>query len=89
MLEATGAFSLADAAAAITREIWQACQLTVSALVRVRKGEIHTTSSGKIQRAACAAMLAHGAFTIEKAHLADDARAWLEPVLAGCASPVG
>ncbi len=89
VLEATGAFSLADAAAAITREIWQACQLTVSALVRVRKGEIHTTSSGKIQRAACAAMLADGAFTIEEAHVADDARAWLEPVLAGCASPMG
>jgi acyl-CoA synthetase (AMP-forming)/AMP-acid ligase II len=88
VLEASGPFSLAEAASTITHEIWQACQLKVSAVVRVRKGEIHITSSGKIQRAACAKMLADGAFTIEEVYVADDARAWLEPVLAGCASSV-
>ncbi|KWO66288.1 fatty acyl-AMP ligase [Burkholderia ubonensis] len=89
VLEASGPFALADSAAAITREIWQACQLTVSAVVRVRKGEIHITSSGKIQRATCASMLANGEFTIEDAYVAEDARVWIEPVLAGCASPIG
>ncbi|RQR47791.1 AMP-binding protein [Burkholderia sp. Bp9126] len=88
VLEASGPFSLADTSAAITREIWRACQLTVSAVVRVRKGEMHITSSGKIQRAACASMLANGEFTIEDAYVAEDARTWLEPVLAACAPPI-
>ncbi|KGC63696.1 AMP-binding enzyme family protein [Burkholderia pseudomallei] len=84
VLEAIGRFDLAALAPEIAREVWDACQLTLSGVIRVKKGEIHTTSSGKIQRATCAKMLADGAFTIEDAHLHDTARAWLAPVVERC-----
>ncbi|KVL01055.1 AMP-binding protein [Burkholderia ubonensis] len=86
MLEAIGRFDLAALAPEICREVWDACQLTLSGVIRVKKGEIHTTSSGKIQRATCAKMLAEGAYTIEDAYLHDAAQAWLAPVIERCAS---
>ncbi|AOJ83057.1 AMP-binding protein [Burkholderia savannae] len=85
VLEAIGRFDLATLAPEIGREVWDACQLTLSGVIRVKKGEIHTTSSGKIQRATCAKMLADGAFTIEDAHLHDAAQAWLAPLIERCA----
>ncbi|RXV64353.1 fatty acyl-AMP ligase [Burkholderia stabilis] len=84
VLEATGPFDLATLAPEIAREVWDVCQLTLSGVIRVKKGEIHTTSSGKIQRATCARMLADGAYTIEEAYLHDAAQAWLPPVLERC-----
>ncbi|AJY38774.1 putative aMP-binding enzyme [Burkholderia humptydooensis] len=84
MLEAIGRFDLAALAPEIGREAWDACQLTLSGVIRVKKGEIHTISSGKIQRATCAKMLADGAFTIEDASLHDAAQAWLAPVVERC-----
>ncbi|KVD68880.1 AMP-binding protein [Burkholderia sp. ABCPW 14] len=89
VLEAIGRFDLAALAPAIGREVWDACQLTLSGVIRVKKGEIHTTSSGKIQRSTCARMLADGTFTIEDAYLPDAARAWLAPLIERCASVCG
>ncbi|KVG16363.1 fatty acyl-AMP ligase [Burkholderia thailandensis] len=86
VLEAIGRFDLAALAPEISREVWDACQLTLSGVIRVKKGEIHTTSSGKIQRATCAKMLADGAFTIEDAYLHDAAQAWLAPLVERCGS---
>ncbi|AKM45301.1 AMP-binding protein [Burkholderia contaminans] len=86
VLEAIGRFDLAARAPEIGREVWDACQLTLSGIVRVKKGEIHTTSSGKIQRATCARMLADGTYTIEDAYLHDAAQAWLAPAIERCAS---
>ncbi|KVT60999.1 fatty acyl-AMP ligase [Burkholderia ubonensis] len=86
VLEAIGRFDLAALAPEICREVWDACQLTLSGVIRVKKGDIHTTSSGKIQRATCATMLADGAYTIEDAYLHDAAQTWLAPVIERCAS---
>ncbi|WP_175742590.1 fatty acyl-AMP ligase [Burkholderia ambifaria] len=86
VLETIGRFDLTALAPEISREVWDACQLTLSGVIRVKKGEIHTTSSGKIQRATCAKMLADGTYTIEDTYLHDAARTWLAPVIERCTS---